>query len=165
MLSAASIHITPSVTAHAAATTSSSISGYTPAQIRTAYGFNNISFSGSTGSVVGDGSGQTIAIVDAYNAPNIKSDLAVFDKQFGLSAPASFSIVGQTGSSRLPATDASWAQETSLDVEWAHAIAPKASILLVESKDETLGNLIKAVNYAHGQRRLGCVDELGEFGI
>ena len=60
--------------------------GYTPQQIQNAYGVNQITFSG--GKVAGNGAGQTIAIVTAYNDPNISSDLAAFDKQYGLSAPA-----------------------------------------------------------------------------
>ena len=55
---------------------------YTPAQIAQAYGFNNISFNG----VLGNSSGETIAIVDAYNDPNIQADLNTFDTQFGLPA-------------------------------------------------------------------------------
>jgi len=101
------------------------VTGYSPTQIRKAYGFDQLS---------ADGAGQTIAIVDAYNASNIVNDLAVFDKQFGLSAPPSFQVVSQTGSTtKLPKTDAGWAGEISLDVEWAHAIAPGANILLVEA--------------------------------
>src|SRR5262249_12452160 len=70
---------------------SSGISGYTPAQIRAAYGFSNLSF----GSVAADGTGQTIAIIDAYNDPNIASDLAAFDKALGIAAPPSFKVVNQ----------------------------------------------------------------------
>src|SRR5690349_15055251 len=71
----------------------STISGYTPAQIRAAYGFSNVSF----GSTAADGRGQTIAIIDAYNDPNIKSDLAAFDSALGIAAPPSFKIVNQNG--------------------------------------------------------------------
>src|SRR2546423_14285264 len=60
--------------------------GLTPTQVRTAYGFNNISFGGITG----DGAGQTIAIVDAKNDPTIVNDLHVFDQTFGLPDPPSF---------------------------------------------------------------------------
>src|SRR5205823_11879188 len=76
-------------------------SGYSPAQIEAAYGFNNVSFNG----VKGDGSGQTIAIVDAFNDPNILSDLTAFDQQFGLAAPPSIKVVNQTGGMSLPASD------------------------------------------------------------
>src|SRR5258708_4914690 len=103
-----------------AAVTNTSPSGYSPAQIRSAYGFNAISF--SNGSVQGNGSGQTIAIVDAYDDPNIANDLKVFDQQFGLSAPASFTKLNQNGGSSMPSTSSSWSEEIALDVEWAHAI-------------------------------------------
>jgi subtilase family serine protease len=125
---------------------SSGVSGYTPAQIRAAYGFSSVSF----GSTAANGSGQTIAIIDAYNDPNIASDLATFDKAMGIAAPASFKIVNQSGGSALPGSDPSqgWEGETSLDVEWAHAIAPGANIVLVEANDATDTNLFAAVNYA-----------------
>src|SRR4051812_49411027 len=99
------------------ATTGTTIEGFTPSQIRKAYEFDEITL--GDGSVPADGRGQTIAIVDAYNHPNITSDLAVFSAQFGLSA-GSLSVVNQTGGSNLPAKDAGWAGEIALDVEWAH---------------------------------------------
>ncbi len=79
--------------------------GYTPAQIAAAYGFNNIKF----GSVVGNGAGQTIAIVDAYDDPDIAADLASFDKQFGLAAPPKFTEVKQTVNGKGPVADQGWA--------------------------------------------------------
>src|SRR5262245_21382544 len=87
------------------------VQGTTPTQIKTAYGFNNIMF----GSVIGDGTNQTIAIVDAYNDPNIANDLATFDQQFQLAAPPSFKVVSQTGTSKLPKNDRGWASEIALD--------------------------------------------------
>src|SRR5262245_45869406 len=66
--------------------------GLTPSQVRHAYGFDQITF--NSGAIRGDGSGQTIAIVDAYDDPSIVNDLAVFDQQFGLPAPPSFTKVG-----------------------------------------------------------------------
>lgn len=119
--------------------------GYTPAQIRHAYGFDQIAFGGGT--VAGDGSGQTIAIVDAYNDPNIASDLHQFDLAFGLPDPV-FTKVNQNGGTSMPQADAGWAAEIALDVEWAHAIAPQAKILLVEANDASYANLLAAVNYA-----------------
>jgi subtilase family serine protease len=120
--------------------TSSTPSGYTPATIKKYLG------------LTGTGSSQTIAIVDAYNDPTISTDLAAFDKQFGLSAPASFKRVSQTGSTTsLPATDAGWSLEISLDVEWAHAVAPSAGILLVEASSSSLTNLDTAIDYAAKQ--------------
>src|SRR4051812_30359604 len=117
---------------------SSGIDGFTPAQIRKAYGFDKVGL---------DGSGQTIAIVDAYNDPNIVSDVATFSSEFNLPT-ADLSIVSETGGSRLPRTDSGWAGEIALDVEWAHAIAPKAKILLVEADSANTDDLVAAVNTA-----------------
>ncbi len=129
-----------------AAASSSTVQGFTPAQIAHAYGFDQISLSGGAAA---DGSGQTIAIVDAFNDPNIVADLGVFDQEFGLSAPPSFKIVNESGGSNLPSTNAGWAAEESLDVEWAHAMAPGANIVLVEaSSDQSNTDLLAAVNYA-----------------
>ena len=111
------------------AATGAPAGGYSPAQIRHAYGFDRVSF----GNVPADGRGQTIAIVDAYDHPNIASDLKVFDQQFGLPDPPSFKVLGQTGTPNRPATEPGWAGEIALDVEWVHAIAPAAKILLIEA--------------------------------
>jgi hypothetical protein len=134
-----------------------SIAGYSPAQIRTAYGFN---------SVTDDGAGQTIAIVDAYSDPDISSDLATFDKEFSLPT-ASLKVVSETGSTTaLPAANAGWDLEQSLDVEWAHAIAPDANILLVETNSSGLGDLLTGVNYARNAAGVSVVSMswgAGEF--
>ena len=114
--------------------------GYSPAQVRSAYGVNQISF----GSVSGTGAGQTIAIIDAYFDPNIRSDLVRFDAQYGLSAPPSFTQYVENG---LWSNDSGWALETALDVEWAHAIAPAANIVLVEAQPY-LSDLLSAVSFA-----------------
>ena len=135
---------TPNLLLMPSASSSASILGYTPAQIKAAYGFNLATF----GTVKGDGTGQTIAIVDAYNDPSILSDLAAFDKQFGLQAPPSIKVVNQTGGTRLPANDSGWATEIALDVEWAHAIAPGANILLVEASSSYTSDLDAALDYA-----------------
>ena len=121
--------------------------GYTPTQIKQAYGINQITFTGSSGTVAGNGAGETIAIVDAYDDPNISSDLHQFDLQYGLSDPT-LTKVNQNGGSSLPQGNVSWAAEIALDVEWAHAIAPGASILLVEANSSSLSDLLTAVNYA-----------------
>ncbi len=120
--------------------------GYSPGQITQAYGFNQISFNG----VTGDGTGQTIAIIDAYNQPNIVADLTNFDTTNGLPAPPSFKVVNQNGGSNLPANAAlkGWGLETSLDVEWAHAVAPKANILLVETNTSNDSDMYAGVQYA-----------------
>ena len=119
--------------------------GYTPAQMRHAYGFDQLSF----GSVPADGRGQTIAIIDATDAQNIVSDLQTFDTQFSLPAPPSFKIVNQTGGSQLPPADSpNDATETTLDVEWSHAIAPMANILLVEANSLFPSDLAAAIDFA-----------------
>lgn len=134
--------------------TSSSPSGLTPAKIRQAYGINQITF----GSVQGDGSGQTIAIVDAFDDPNALTDLQAFDAHFGLPDPPSFQKVNEYGAtSPLPRTDpagagnskGTWELEESLDVQWAHAMAPGADIILVEANSTDDTDLINsAVDYA-----------------
>ena len=118
--------------------------GFTPAQIRHAYGLDQISFGGTPA----DGRGTTIAIVTAYDSPNIAADLATFNATFGIPAPPSFQKVNQTGGSTLPAFNPSWSTETCLDVQWAHAIAPGASILLVEAKSNATADMLAAVRYA-----------------
>ena len=118
---------------------------YTPAQVRTAYGFNGISFNGTQAT----GAGETIAIVDAYNNPTIESDLATFDAKYNLAAPPSFVVENQNGGSTLPATtNSGWSLESDLDVEWAHAIAPQANILLVETNDNSYADLDAGANIA-----------------
>jgi subtilase family serine protease len=116
--------------------------GLSPGQIRTAYGVNGISF----GTTTGTGAGQTIAIIDAYDDPNIASDLSRFDAQYGLSAPPSFTQYVENG---LNFNSSSWALETALDVEWAHAIAPAANIVLVEAQPD-LSDLFSAARFAAG---------------
>jgi subtilase family serine protease len=104
---------------------------YEPAQIQQAYNLPGLYNQGVTGK------GTTIVIVDSFGSPTIANDLAVFDQQFGLPAPPSFKIIRPAGA--VPRYDSSnsqmfsWAGETSLDVEYAHAVAPGASILLVET--------------------------------
>jgi subtilase family serine protease len=115
--------------------------GLTPTQVRHFYGFDQ---------VLNQGAGQTIAIIDAFDHPNIESDLAVFSAQFGLptctTSNGCFTKVYASGSK--PRTDAGWALEIALDVEWAHAIAPQAKILLVEAATNSFSNLLQAVDVA-----------------
>jgi subtilase family serine protease len=142
--SVGSLHATatPNLTSMKKPLGSSTPYGMTPAQIRTAYGFNNISFNG----VVGDGAGQTIAIVDARHDPTIANDLHVFDQTFGLADPPSFNVVNMNGGTKLPKKSRGWSQEIAIDVEWAHAIAPSANILLVEAKSSSYFGT--AIDYA-----------------
>jgi hypothetical protein len=136
--------VTPSTTTTATAMTGTSVSGYVPSQIRKAYGFDQVNF----GSGAGDGAGQTIAIVTAYHDPNLTSDLHTFDQQFALKDPPALTVVDQNGGKNYPRTDGGWAVETALDVEWAHAIAPGAKILVVEASSPTLPDLLNAVDTA-----------------
>jgi subtilase family serine protease len=122
---------------------STSPSGLSPATIKSAYSFP---------SSLTAGAGKTIAIVDAYDHPNIENDLNVFSSQFGLpactTANGCFKKVNQTGGTKYPRSNAGWALEIALDVEWAHAIAPGAQILLVEASSNSFANLLAAEDYA-----------------
>jgi len=107
------------------------IACYQPGQLRTAYDLPPLYAKGITGK------GETIVIVDSFGSPTIRQDLAAFDKQFGYPAPPSFTILAPAG--KIPAFNpgahdmAGWASETTLDVEYAHALAPGANILLAET--------------------------------
>jgi hypothetical protein len=114
----------------------------TPARLAAAY---SISLSATSGQQ------ETIAIVDAYNDPNIQADLAAFDKQYGLPA-ASLTVENQNGqTTSLPQTSASWSLEIALDVEWAHAAAPGANLVLVEANSASTSDLMAAVKTAANQ--------------
>jgi subtilase family serine protease len=121
----------------------------TPAQIATAYAFNQATYNGTALT----GAGQTIAIVDAYDDPNAASDLAHFSSTFGL-PQANFTKATPQGT---PAADSGWSTEISLDIQWAHAMAPGASIMLVEAKSNSLGDLLGAVDYARNQAGVSVV--------
>ena len=111
-------------------------SAYTPAEIRAAYGFNNLPTNGL-------GQGQTITIIVAYGNPAMQSDLDIFCANFGIKSTKVNFVFPQgepTNGSSI------WALETCLDVEWAHTIAPEATIQLVVADNE--GDLYDAVSYA-----------------
>jgi subtilase family serine protease len=110
---------------------------YTPAQIRHAYGFDQLSATGV---------GQKIAIVDAYGNQNIQSELNTFCSQFGLN-PATVQVIGNnTG-----ANGNGWDLETSLDVQWAHVVAPGATIILSVARTASDNDLLAAVDAAVAQ--------------
>lgn len=138
---------------------STSPTGFTPAQIRRAYGFDQVMF----GSITGDGRGQTIAIIDAYNHPYIGSDLHAFDAAFGLPDPPSFEKYWQTLGGQPPANDPEWALEIALDVECAHAMAPAANLLLVEAYNNSVANLFATVAWAAAQNNVSVVSM--SFGV
>ena len=110
---------------------------YAPAQLRRAYDLLPLYRRHL------DGRGRTIAIVDSFGSPTIVRDLATFDRAFGLPPPPSFRILHPAGAPppfRPTRLMTGWAFETSMDVEWAHALAPGAGILLVETPvAETVG--------------------------
>ena len=105
---------------------------YTPAQIRHAYGFDQLT---------ANGAGQKIAIVDAYGNGNIQVNLNTFCTQFGLPA-TTVQILGSSSPNNT------WALETALDVEWAHAIAPQATIILSVAASASTGDLLNAITAA-----------------
>jgi subtilase family serine protease len=121
--------------------------GLTPAQVAQAYGF------GATGLT---SAGQTIAIVTAFNSPTVAQDLSVFDSTFGLPNP-NLSIVGQSGGPPSGPADAGWSLETALDVEWAHAVAPGANLVLVEANSAGVSDVTAAVNTARNQPGVSVV--------
>jgi subtilase family serine protease len=130
-------------------------SGFFPADLQAAYALPSLTA----------GTGQTVAIVDAYNDPNVVADLATYRAQFGLPActvaSGCFRVVNQSGGSRLPKTNASWAEEISLDVDMVSAICPNCHILLVEASTASLTNLGTAVNTAAA---LGATEISNSYG-
>jgi subtilase family serine protease len=124
---------------------------YSPQQLETAYDMGPLYAKGL------NGRGKTIVLVDSFGSPTIRNDLVTFDKAFNLPAPPRFTIIQPAGA--VPAfnpnnsTMVGWAQETSLDVEYSHAMAPGAKILLVETPvAETEGlvgipQIVSAENY------------------
>jgi len=110
------------------------IACYQPAQLQKAYDLQPLYNRGL------NGAGKTIVIVDSFGSPTIPADLQTFDAAFGLPAPPSFKIIQPAGAvppypdDPFGAADRSgWAFETTLDVEWAHALAPGANIVLLTS--------------------------------
>nr|WP_321983524.1 S53 family peptidase [uncultured Lichenicoccus sp.] len=111
---------------------------YSPQIIRSVYGLTKLIAAGA------NGEGQTIVIIDAYGSPTIRQDLEAFDRGYGIPDPPSFRVISPLGTVPWdPATypdQPGWGGEVSLDVEWAHAMAPGANIVLLTSPvDETEG--------------------------
>jgi subtilase family serine protease len=155
---AAPLHIDPAGARSSVAPLSTSqclaaigIHCYNPIQFDNAYNLNGLHARGI------DGSGRTIVIVDSFGSPTIQSDLHAFDQQWGLADPPNFTIRQDAGTP--PPFDPTnsdmvgWAEETTLDVEWAHSMAPGANILLEETPvSETEGvqgfpEIVQAENY------------------
>jgi subtilase family serine protease len=118
--------------------------GYGAGDLQSAYNL--------AGQAASGGTGQTIAIVDAYDDPTAESDLGVYRSQFGLGACTTangcFTKVNQSGGTAYPRRNGSWAQEISLDVDMASAICPNCKILLVEASSNSFANLGAAEDYA-----------------
>jgi hypothetical protein len=117
--------------------------GYDPATMRAYLG------------LTGDGAGQTVAVVDAYRDPNIASDVNTFSSQFGLPQVCGTAGAGKpcfnfkvTAPQGTAGQNADWALETSLDVEWIHAIAPKAAVRLVTAHDASFASMWATVTDA-----------------
>jgi subtilase family serine protease len=139
------------------------IACFDPDQLRAAYHLPALYAKGVTGK------GETIMIVDSFGSPTIKGDLATFDRQFGYPAPPKFTIIAPVG--KIPAFDPGnsdmegWAGETTLDVEYAHALAPGANLLLVETPvAETEGvtgfpQIVKAEEYALAHYQVGVISQ------
>ncbi|UXH79942.1 S53 family peptidase [Roseateles amylovorans] len=152
------------------------VTTYTPAQIRAAYGMPALLGAGATltaAQAAALGAGQTVYIVNAKHNPNVAAELAAFNAKFGLPtcttkaiatntalplAAASaktceFSQVYATPTGTLTATapgyDSGWATEIALDVQWVHATAPLARLVLIEAVDASLNSLIGAIKLAN----------------
>ena len=103
---------------------------YSPQELQNAYGLTSILDAGYTGA------GQTIIIIDSFGSPTITQDLHTFDVDYGLPDPPSFTVLTPLGTVPFDPTNSDqvgWAFETTLDIEWAHAMAPNANIVLLTS--------------------------------
>ncbi|MDB6083871.1 MAG: protease, partial [Gammaproteobacteria bacterium] len=103
---------------------------YSPQEIRTAYGLDKLIGAGEVGS------GQTIVLIESYGSPTAAADLHIFDQDYGLPDPPSLKVMAPLGTVPFDPTDSTqvgWAFETTLDVQWAHAIAPGAAIVVLTS--------------------------------
>src|SRR4051812_17720308 len=118
--------------------------GYGPADLQKAYGM--------TSAANTRGGDQTIAIIDAFDAPRAEADLAVYRAQYGLppctSAGGCFRKVDQRGGTDYPQADGGWAGEIALDLDMVSAIAPRANLLLVEADSNYPEDLGDAVDQA-----------------
>ena len=130
---------------------------YGPADLQAAYGTVTASAT--------NGTGRTIAIVDAYDNPNAESDLAIYRAAAGLpactTANGCFRKVDQNGGTSYPAGNVGWAQEISLDVDMASAMCPKCNILLVEANSNSLLDLGIAVNRAASMGAIAISNSYG----
>ena len=151
------------------------VATYTPAQVRAAYGLPALPAAGialSAAQAAQFGAGQTVYVVGAQHNPQVAAELAAFNQKFGLpacttkaiavsavlplAAPATSAcelsvVYTTTAGSRTataPAYEAGWATELALDVQWVHAIAPLARIVLIEAPDPSVNSLLGAIRLA-----------------
>jgi subtilase family serine protease len=129
---------------------STSPTGLSPGAVQSVYSLSGLSPSS------GAGAGQIIAIVDAYHDPNALSDLNTFNAQYGYAPLSACTSLAQSGPcfqqadpQGTPKVNSGWVLEESLDIEWAHAEAPAAKIVLVEAASNSDTNLFNAVTYAN----------------
>jgi hypothetical protein len=131
-------------------------SGYfyeTPASLACVYGLIASTVAGCNPNLaaanVATGS-RSIALVDAYDYPGAKSDLTTFSRQFGLPAPsaANFRVVYATGAKPPSGVHSGWDLEAALDLDMAHALAPRAKLYLVEAASSSLPDMFQAVRTA-----------------
>ena len=132
--------------------------GLGPAQLQAAYKL--------AAAAASRGTGQTVALVDAYDDPNAEADLAAYRAAYGLppctTANGCFRKVNQNGAaSPLPAPNAGWALEESLDIEMVSAVCPKCHILLAEANDNIDTNIAATVATA---ARLGATEISNSYG-
>ena len=118
------------------------ICGYTPAQVLKHYGLDAAAQLGL------NGSGQTIVIVDAYGSPNLAADVATFSSLVGVQAMSTSQLKIVYPDGKPQTTNEGWATETTLDVEWAHAIAPRANIVLAVAPTDENDDLEDTLRYA-----------------
>ena len=145
------------------------VATYSPAQIRAAYGLPAL----GTATAAQLGAGQTVYLIEANNNPNVAAELTAFDQKFGLNgctltpipvnaalplpAPSptgcALSVVYSTAAGAMtasvPAYNSGWSTEISLDVQWVHASAPLARIVLIEAPDASINSLVAAVTLAN----------------
>jgi len=167
--------LTPEAAA-APAASGSVVATYTPAQIRAAYGLPALPAAGSAltaAQAAQLGAGQTIYILDAQHDPNVAAELAAFNTKFNLPACTTktiattaslplaaastsgceLAVVYSTANGAMtasqPAYDSGWASEITLDVQWAHATAPLARIVLIETADASYNNLLGGAKLAN----------------
>ncbi|WP_304622760.1 S53 family peptidase [Roseateles caseinilyticus] len=155
--------------------TTTTVTTYTPAQIRAAYAMPTLpaSTTGLTAAQAAQlGAGQTIYLVNARHDPNVAAELATFNAKFGLPGCSSRTLAAGTAlplaaasatscelvvayssganlTSTAPAYDSGWATEIALDVQWAHATAPLARLVLIEAPDAGVSSLSNAVALAN----------------